>query len=151
MEVWRTTGCRHFLRGPSGTTGSSSTRTRTRIYLADWDDIDAEGVLVVVGVAVHVVADELLAVQILYGDHGLEELHQLLGVRLSGEVEVQTLVVGFDSHTVLKKIQTLVFRTFFAHLAFPLMRMRIQIVFRNDSCLASSIVKNLEIITLGIK
>jgi hypothetical protein len=29
MEVWRTTGCRHFLRGPSGTTGSSSTRTRT--------------------------------------------------------------------------------------------------------------------------
>jgi hypothetical protein len=30
MEEWRTTGCRHFLRGPSGTTGSSSTRTRTR-------------------------------------------------------------------------------------------------------------------------
>jgi hypothetical protein len=25
MEVWRTTGCRHFLRGPSGATGSSST------------------------------------------------------------------------------------------------------------------------------
>ncbi len=52
-------------------------------------------------------ADELLAVQILDGDHGLEEFHQLLGVRLGGEVEVQTLVVGFDSHTVLKKIQTL--------------------------------------------
>jgi len=30
MEVWRTTGCRHFLRGPRGTTGSTSTRTRTR-------------------------------------------------------------------------------------------------------------------------
>jgi hypothetical protein len=31
MEVWRTTGCGHFLRGPSGTTGSFSTRTRTNI------------------------------------------------------------------------------------------------------------------------
>jgi hypothetical protein len=34
MEVWRTTGCRHFLRGSSGTTGSSSTRTRTRIRMS---------------------------------------------------------------------------------------------------------------------
>jgi hypothetical protein len=28
-KVWRTTGCGHFLKGPSGTTGSSSPRTRT--------------------------------------------------------------------------------------------------------------------------
>jgi hypothetical protein len=25
MEVWRASGCRHFLRGPSGAIGSSST------------------------------------------------------------------------------------------------------------------------------
>ena len=64
-------------------------------------------------------ADELLAVQILDGDHGLEELHQLLRVRLGGEIEVQTLVVGFDSHTVLKKSKILYFKDIFCQSRLP--------------------------------
>ena len=46
-------------------------------------------------------ADELLAVLILDGDHRLEELHQRLALALRGEVEVQTLVMRLDAHTVL--------------------------------------------------
>ena len=89
-------------------------------HLADGNHVHAEGVLVVVGVAVHVVADELLAVHVLDGDHGLEELHQLLGVGLGGEVEVQPLVVGFDAHTILwkKKVKNSFHKTLITLLSF---------------------------------
>ena len=76
----------------------------SKSYLTNGNNINAEGVLVVVGVAVDVVADELLAVHILDGDHGLEELHQLLGIGLCGKVKVQALVVGLDPHTVLQQV-----------------------------------------------
>ena len=46
-------------------------------------------------------ADELLAVLILDGDHGLKELHQRLPLALRGEEEVQALVMRLDTHTVL--------------------------------------------------
>ena len=39
-----------------------------------------------------------------HGDHGLEELNQLLGVGLVGEVKVQSLVVRFDADTILQKL-----------------------------------------------
>jgi hypothetical protein len=32
MEVWRASGCRHFLRGPSGAIGSSSTSKQVSKY-----------------------------------------------------------------------------------------------------------------------
>jgi hypothetical protein len=36
MEVWRASGCRHFLRGPSGAIGSSSTskQVNTSLWLS---------------------------------------------------------------------------------------------------------------------
>ena len=46
-------------------------------------------------------ADELLAVLILAGDHGLKELDHRLALALRGEEEVETLMVGFDAHAVL--------------------------------------------------
>ena len=46
-------------------------------------------------------ADELLAVLILAGDHRLKELHQRLPLALRGEEEVQALVMRLDAHTVL--------------------------------------------------
>ena len=49
-------------------------------------------------------ANELLAVLILTGDHGLEELDQRLALALRGEEEVQTLMMGLDAHTVLGRV-----------------------------------------------
>ena len=46
-------------------------------------------------------ADELLAVLILAGNHRLKELHQRLPLALRGEEEVQALVMRLDAHTVL--------------------------------------------------
>ena len=46
-------------------------------------------------------ADELLAVLILAGDHGLEELHHRLALALRGEEEVETLMMGLDANAVL--------------------------------------------------
>ncbi len=63
--------------------------------------LNSKSVFVVVGVGVDVMADELLTVLILTGDHGLEELNQRPALALCGEVEVQTLVMEFDAHTVL--------------------------------------------------
>ena len=64
-------------------------------------DLYRESVFIVVSVAVHIVADQLLAVLILDRDHRLEELHQRLPFALRGEEEVQPLVMGLDAHTVL--------------------------------------------------
>ena len=44
-------------------------------------DLYRESVFIVVSVAVHIVADQLLAVLILDGNHRLEELHQRLPLK----------------------------------------------------------------------
>ena len=44
-------------------------------------DLHRESVFIVVSVAVHIVADQLLAVLILDGNHRLEEFHQRLPLK----------------------------------------------------------------------
>ena len=61
------------------------------IVLANGDDLNAEGVLVVIHVALGVVGDELLRVLVADRDDRLEELHQGLGRGLGAEVEVDAV------------------------------------------------------------
>merc|ERR1712147_237541 len=85
-------------------TVSGLTRKAHNIVFTNWNNLNCKSVFVIVGVGVHVMADELLAVLIFTGDHGLKELHQRLSLALGGEEEVQALVMRLDGHTVLGRV-----------------------------------------------
>ena len=59
--------------------------------LADGDDLDGEGVLVVVRGAVNVVAHQLLVTAVPNGDHAAQEINELHRVLPVAKKEVHTL------------------------------------------------------------
>ena len=107
----------------TGTTCSESWLVRGRV--GETADLHRESVFIVVSVAVHVVADQLLAVLILDGNHRLEELNQSLPLQwkqtvrvetpghqrllsshlaFRGEEEVEPLMMRLDADTVLRGV-----------------------------------------------